>query len=185
MTSRSCRFVLLQACRRSFTSTVLSTNFHNYLIIFNRETFCHKNFLTMQKRFFPVSLHNNNILSLKCSLLSVATPRRLLFFRFPHLDSIRRDTPYLSIFIPKAGKYGSEKLRIRKLSTQRLFISQFKPSFDITYYKWLLCWYNFMYMFSSDWVAKLTSCFKLAINKFNTCKRDCHKITTKHFRFAF
>ena len=28
---------------------------------------------------------------------------------FPHLDWIRRDTPYLSVFSPNAGKYGPEK----------------------------------------------------------------------------
>ena len=28
---------------------------------------------------------------------------------FPHSDKIRRDTPYLSIFSPNAGKYGPEK----------------------------------------------------------------------------
>ena len=31
---------------------------------------------------------------------------------FPHLDWIRRDTEYLSVFSPNAGKYGPEKLRI-------------------------------------------------------------------------
>ena len=28
---------------------------------------------------------------------------------FPHSDLIRRDTPYLSVFSPNAGKYGPEK----------------------------------------------------------------------------
>ena len=28
---------------------------------------------------------------------------------FPHLDWIRRDTPYLSVFSPNAGKYVPEK----------------------------------------------------------------------------
>ena len=28
---------------------------------------------------------------------------------FPHSDWIRRDTPYLSVFGPNAGKYGPEK----------------------------------------------------------------------------
>ena len=36
---------------------------------------------------------------------------------FPHSDWIRRDTPYVSIFIANAGKYGPEKLRIRTLFT--------------------------------------------------------------------
>ena len=36
----------------------------------------------------------------------------------PHSDWIRRDTSYLSIFSPNAGKYGPEKLRLRTLFTQ-------------------------------------------------------------------
>ena len=36
----------------------------------------------------------------------------------PHLDWIRRDTPYLSTFSPNEGKYGPEKLRIQTLFTQ-------------------------------------------------------------------
>ena len=32
-----------------------------------------------------------------------------------HLDWIRRDTQYISVFSPNAGKYGPEKLRIRNL----------------------------------------------------------------------
>ena len=31
---------------------------------------------------------------------------------FPHSDWIRRNTEYLSVFSPNAGKYGPEKLRI-------------------------------------------------------------------------
>ena len=37
---------------------------------------------------------------------------------FRHLDWIWRDTPYLSIFSPNAGKYWPEKLRIRTFFTQ-------------------------------------------------------------------
>ena len=36
---------------------------------------------------------------------------------FPHLDCIRRDTPYLPVFSLNARKYGSEKLRLRTLFT--------------------------------------------------------------------
>ena len=36
----------------------------------------------------------------------------------PHLDWIRRDALYLSVFSPNGGKYGPEKLRIRTLFTQ-------------------------------------------------------------------
>ena len=37
---------------------------------------------------------------------------------FPHSNWIRRDTEYLSMFSPNAGKYGSDNLRIRTLFTQ-------------------------------------------------------------------
>ena len=35
---------------------------------------------------------------------------------FPHSDGIRRDTEYLSVFSPNAGKCGPEKLQIRHFS---------------------------------------------------------------------
>ena len=37
---------------------------------------------------------------------------------FPHLDWIRRGTPYLSVFSPNTGKYTPDKLRIRTFFTQ-------------------------------------------------------------------
>ena len=37
---------------------------------------------------------------------------------FPHLDWIRRDTEYLSVFSPNVGKFGPYQLRIRTLLTQ-------------------------------------------------------------------
>ena len=40
---------------------------------------------------------------------------------FPHLNWIRRDTEYLSLFSPNVGKYGPEKLRIWTLFTQCRF----------------------------------------------------------------
>ena len=36
---------------------------------------------------------------------------------FPHLNWIRRDNAYLSVFSPKCGKYGPVKLRIQTLFT--------------------------------------------------------------------
>ena len=54
--------------------------------------------------------------------LTLARPRRISALRekcpktkffliriFPHSEWIRRDTPYLSVFSPNAGKYGPEK----------------------------------------------------------------------------
>ena len=37
---------------------------------------------------------------------------------FSYSDWIRKDTPYLSLYSPNAGKYGAEKLRILTLFTQ-------------------------------------------------------------------
>ena len=39
---------------------------------------------------------------------------------FPAFGRIRRDTPYVSVFSPNAGRYGPEKLQIRTLITQCL-----------------------------------------------------------------
>ena len=36
----------------------------------------------------------------------------------PHSDWIRKDTPYLSVFSPNAGKHGAASLRIQTLFTQ-------------------------------------------------------------------
>ena len=42
---------------------------------------------------------------------------------FPHSDSIRRYTPYLSVFSPNVGKYEPEKLWIQTLFTHCLWIT--------------------------------------------------------------
>ena len=42
----------------------------------------------------------------------------ILVLIFPNLDWVRRDTEYLSVFSPNAGKYGPEWLQIRTLFTQ-------------------------------------------------------------------
>ena len=44
---------------------------------------------------------------------------------FPHSDWIRRDTKYISVFRPNAGKYGPEKLQIRTHVTQFEIIENF------------------------------------------------------------
>ena len=44
--------------------------------------------------------------------------RVILVRVFQHLDCIRRDTPYLSVFSPKVGKCGPESLRIQTLFMQ-------------------------------------------------------------------
>ena len=54
------------------------------------------------------------------NILYEMCPNTELFLvrNFPHSDWIRRDTKYISVFSPNAGKYGSEKLRIWKLFKQ-------------------------------------------------------------------
>ena len=51
---------------------------------------------------------------------------------FPHLDWIRRDTLYLSVFGPNAGKYGAEKLRIWTLFAQWFSILFFHLLFIVS-----------------------------------------------------
>ena len=53
--------------------------------------------------------------------------RVFLVHIFQHSDWIYRDTPYLLVFTPNAGKYWPEKLRIRTLFTQ--CVSIFKSPF--------------------------------------------------------
>ena len=49
--------------------------------------------------------------------------RSFLVCIFPLPDWMPKDTPYLSVFSPNAGKYGPEKLRIRTLFTQCLSLT--------------------------------------------------------------
>ena len=65
--------------------------------------------------------HDVRLLAVKYTAWKVSVFGDLLIRIFPHSDWIRRDTPYLSIFSPNAGKYRLEKLRIRTLSTQWYF----------------------------------------------------------------
>ena len=59
-----------------------------------------------------------------CRICNISTTWKVSVFGvflvciFPHSDWIRRNTPYHSVSSPNAGKYGPEKLRIRKLHTQ-------------------------------------------------------------------
>ena len=74
-----------------------------------------------------MSLESNRI-NIRCDLY--LTIRKVSLFGvflvliFLHSDGIRRDTEYLSVFSSNAGKYGPEKLRIRTLLTQYLFLSE-------------------------------------------------------------
>ena len=51
--------------------------------------------------------------ALKVSVFGVFLVRIL-----PDSNSLRKDTPYLSVFSPNARKYEPEKLRVRTLFTQ-------------------------------------------------------------------
>ena len=50
---------------------------------------------------------------------------------FPRSDWIRTDTKYISRFSPSAGKYGSEKLQIRKFFTQWISCQYYQNVHDI------------------------------------------------------
>ena len=69
--------------------------------------------LTKYSYFTSLSI-SDNILHTLCSCnlaLSEMCPNRKFFLVriFPHSEWIRRDTSYLSVFSPNAGKYGPEK----------------------------------------------------------------------------
>ena len=61
-----------------------------------------------------------------CTAQKVSVFRVFLVRIFPHLDWIRGDNPYLSIFSLNTGKYGTEKLWIRTL------LEQESPTQEIT-----------------------------------------------------
>ena len=74
-------------------------------------------------------------MSLQCQNFNkFSTGKKLSAFRvfliriFPHLDRMRRNLSYLTVFSPNAGKYGPEKLWIRTFFTQcrrlHLFLSE-------------------------------------------------------------
>ena len=54
------------------------------------------------------------------SAWKVAVFGDFLVLIFPHLDWIRKDSPYLSVFNPNARNYGPKKHRIRTVFTQWL-----------------------------------------------------------------
>ena len=61
----------------------------------------------------------------------VSVFRDFLVRIFPHSDWVRRDTSYLFVFSPNAGKCGSEKLQIRTLFAHwYTFIYFFKAVFS-------------------------------------------------------
>ena len=76
-------------------------------------------------KYFPFLSKQTNFNGHMCRILTLnadsrmtsgemyQTPTAFLVCIFPHLDRIRRETDYLSIFSPNAGKYGPEKIRIR------------------------------------------------------------------------
>ena len=61
---------------------------------------------------------------------------------FPHLDWIRKDTSYLSVFSPNAGKYGPEKTPY--LDTFHAVILQKIANLMVRHLTWrrFLCWLN-------------------------------------------
>ena len=61
---------------------------------------------------FSANVYPNLCIAWKESVFRV-----FLVLIFPHSHWIRRDTPYLSVSSPNAGKYRPEKLRIRTLFT--------------------------------------------------------------------
>ena len=77
---------------------------------------------------------------MKCSLVQ---PRKLWHYTawnvsifgvflvriFPRSDRMRRDTPYLCVFSPDAGKYGPEKLQTRTTFTHCYLITFFFSHF--------------------------------------------------------
>ena len=60
----------------------------------------------------------NKIFDITCTVWEVSVFGVILVRVFSHSDWIRRNTQYLSVLSPNAGKHGPEKLQIRTLFTQ-------------------------------------------------------------------
>ena len=60
-----------------------------------------------------IKTHSGLIIKWKVSVFGINLVRI-----FPHLYWMRKDTEYLSVFSPNAGKCGPEQLRIQALFTQ-------------------------------------------------------------------
>ena len=67
---------------------------------------------------FLVNSLKNKIFDITCTAWKVSVFSVFLVHVFPHLDLIRTDTAYLSVFSPNAKKHGPEQLQIRTLLTQ-------------------------------------------------------------------
>ena len=64
---------------------------------------------------------------------------------FLYSDWIRRDTPYLSVFSPNAGKYGTEKLPIQTIFMQYNKASNYLYSFVHNSYCYLRLYIQYIY----------------------------------------
>ena len=73
---------------------------------------------------------------------------------FPQSDWIRRDTLYLSIFSPNAGKYGPESLRLGTLFTQWLILNNFQQVEDSENFNV----FNFLWSFVIFFESTLITC---------------------------
>ena len=56
---------------------------------------------------------------------------RFLARIFLHLDWIRRDTPYISLFSPNVGKYGPENYEYGHISCSVNYIRKKIPTIDV------------------------------------------------------
>ena len=71
----------------------------------------------IQRFSFEIFLLSPSV-SRRCTEYKVSIFGVILVRISPHTDWIRRDTEYLSVFSPNAGKYGPEQLRIGTLFKQ-------------------------------------------------------------------
>ena len=75
---------------------------------------------TIESEYFVYADYSDYPVYTRHSLREKCTYSEFLWsvFSRPHSDVIQRDTDYLSVFSPNAGKYGPEKLRVWTQFTQ-------------------------------------------------------------------
>ena len=88
---------------------LLKCTYKSFIHVNNYKTQLNNNFNSSSNNF-KIIIHCVKIVRIR----SYSCPH------FPHLNWIRRDTPYHSIFSPNTGYYGPDQLRIRTIFTQWL-----------------------------------------------------------------
>ena len=136
----------------------------NFLIFFLVTPFLRDNFFCF---FFCNLISDNGTIDFKALSIAwnVSVFAVILVRIFPQSDWIRRDTLYLSVFSPNAGKYGPESLRIGTLFTQWLILNNFQQVEDSENFNVFNFLWSFVIFFESTLITCQLQPFTMMITK--------------------